>query len=320
MFQRTIKQKISTTGIGLHTGEKSTLTLRPASENIGIIYRRIDLNPPIDILLEEASVQNSTLCTCIKNQNNIHILTIEHLNAALSGLGIDNIIIEVDSQEIPILDGSAAPFLFLLLKSGVKKLKSKKVFLQIKKKIRVTQQDKWAELSPYDGFKLNFTIDFNHPIISNKTKKFKINVSSKSFSKYISRARTFGFIQDIKYLKLNKLCLGGGLESAIIIGDTKIINKDGLRFKNELVRHKTLDAIGDLFMCGKNLIGSFVAYKSGHKLNNKLLKTVLKKTSSWKLITFNDKSKVPIKFSLNFFKKIQKSLTYKNYLLYNKNS
>lgn len=294
--QRTLKRIVQATGIGLHTGKKVTLSLRPAPANTGVIYRRTDLNPPVDFPAEAKSVRDTMLCTCLVNEDDVRISTVEHLNAALAGLGIDNIIIEVDAPEIPIMDGSAAPFVFLLLDAGIEELNSAKKFLRIKENVRVTDGDKWAELAPYNGFSLDFTIDFNHPAINSSTQRYKLDFSAKSFVRDISRARTFGFMRDIEYLQSKGLCLGGSFDCAIVVDDYRVLNEDGLRFEDEFVRHKTLDAIGDLFMCGHNIVGAFTAYKSGHALNNKLLQAVLAVESAWDMVTFEDESEMPVAF------------------------
>ena len=294
--QRTLKRIIQATGVGLHTGKKVTLSLRPAPANTGVIYRRTDLNPPVDFPAEAKSVRDTMLCTCLVNEDDVRISTVEHLNAALAGLGIDNIIIEVDAPEIPIMDGSAAPFVFLLLDAGIEELNSAKKFLRIKENVRVTDGDKWAELAPYNGFSLDFTIDFNHPAINSSTQRYKLDFSAKSFVRDISRARTFGFMRDIEYLQSKGLCLGGSFDCAIVVDDYRVLNEDGLRFEDEFVRHKTLDAIGDLFMCGHNIVGAFTAYKSGHALNNKLLQAVLAAESAWDMVTFEDESEMPVAF------------------------
>ncbi|HGJ5856864.1 UDP-3-O-acyl-N-acetylglucosamine deacetylase [Arsenophonus nasoniae] len=294
--QRTLKRIVQATGVGLHTGKKVTLSLRPAPANTGVIYRRTDLNPPVDFPAEAKSVRDTMLCTCLVNEDDVRISTVEHLNAALAGLGIDNIIIEVDAPEIPIMDGSAAPFVFLLLDAGIEELNSAKKFLRIKENVRVTDGDKWAELAPYNGFSLDFTIDFNHPAINSSTQRYKLDFSAKSFVRDISRARTFGFMRDIEYLQSKGLCLGGSFDCAIVVDDYRVLNEDGLRFEDEFVRHKTLDAIGDLFMCGHNIVGAFTAYKSGHALNNKLLQAVLAAESAWDMVTFEDESEMPVAF------------------------
>lgn len=294
--QRTLKRIVQATGVGLHTGKKVTLTMRPAAANTGVIYRRTDLNPPVDFPADAKSVRDTMLCTCLVNEDNVRISTVEHLNAALAGLGIDNIIIEVDAAEIPIMDGSASPFVFLLLDAGIEELNSAKKFLRLKETVRIEDGDKWAELSPFNGFSLDFTIDFNHPAIDASTQRYAMNFSAENFVKDISRARTFGFMRDIEYLQSKGLCLGGSFDCAIVVDDYRVLNEDGLRFEDEFVRHKMLDAIGDLFMCGHNIIGAFTAFKSGHALNNKLLQAVLAKESAWELVTFEDEAQMPVAF------------------------
>ncbi|OAT45644.1 UDP-3-O-[3-hydroxymyristoyl] N-acetylglucosamine deacetylase [Proteus hauseri ATCC 700826] len=230
------------------------------------------------------------------NEDDVRISTVEHLNAALAGLGIDNIVIEVNAPEIPIMDGSAAPFVFLLLDAGIEELRTAKKFIRIKDTVRVEDGDKWAEMRPYNGFKLDFTIDFNHPAIDASTQRYKLDFSAESFMSQISRARTFGFMRDIEYLQSKGLCLGGSFDCAIVVDDYRVLNDDGLRFEDEFVRHKMLDAIGDLFMCGYNIIGEFTAFKSGHALNNKLLQAVLAKESAWEFVTFEDEAEMPVAF------------------------
>ncbi|VDY33340.1 UDP-3-O-[3-hydroxymyristoyl] N-acetylglucosamine deacetylase [Morganella morganii] len=270
--------------------------MRPAPANTGIIYRRTDLNPPVDFPADAKSVRDTMLCTCLVNEDNVRISTVEHLNAALAGLGIDNLVIEVDAAEIPIMDGSASPFVFLLLDAGIEELSSAKKFLRLKETVRVEDGDKWAELSPFNGFSLDFTIDFNHPAIDSSTQRYAMNFSAENFVRDISRARTFGFMRDIEYLQSKGLCLGGSFDCAIVVDDYRVLNEDGLRFEDEFVRHKMLDAIGDLFMCGHNIIGAFTAFKSGHALNNKLLQAVLAKESAWELVTFENEAQMPVAF------------------------
>ena len=288
--QRTLKRIVQATGVGLHTGKKVTLTIRPAPANTGIIYRRTDLNPPVDFPADAKSVRDTMLCTCLVNEDNVRISTVEHLNAALAGLGIDNLVIEVDAAEIPIMDGSASPFVFLLLDAGIEELSSAKKFVRIKETVRVEDGDKWAEFKPYNG------IDFNHPAIDSSTQRYAMNFSAENFVRDISRARTFGFMRDIEYLQSKGLCLGGSFDCAIVVDDYRVLNEDGLRFEDEFVRHKMLDAIGDLFMCGHNIIGAFTAFKSGHALNNKLLQAVLAKESAWELVTFENEAQMPVAF------------------------
>ncbi|GFN46591.1 UDP-3-O-acyl-N-acetylglucosamine deacetylase [Candidatus Regiella insecticola] len=296
--QRTLKRIVQTTGVGLHTGKKVTLTMRPAAANTGIIYRRTDLTPAVDFQADARSVRDTLLCTCLVNEHNVRISTVEHLNAALAGLGIDNIIIEVDAPEVPIMDGSASPFVFLLLDSGIKELNTAKKFLRLKETVRVEEGDKWAELSPFNGFHLDFTIDFNHPAIDASTQRYTLDFSANSFVQQISRARTFGFMRNIEHLQSRGLCLGGSFDCAIVVDDYRVLNEDGLRFGDEFVRHKMLDAIGDLFMCGHNIIGAFTAFKSGHALNNKLLQAVLAKQQAYEYVTFQDKAELPLAFEM----------------------
>ncbi|MDA3978148.1 UDP-3-O-acyl-N-acetylglucosamine deacetylase [Gallibacterium sp. AGMB14963] len=287
--QRTLKQSVKVTGIGLHSGKKVTLTLRPAPVNTGVIYCRTDLPEVVSFAADPHLIRDTTLCTCMINDDGVRISTVEHLNSALAGLGIDNIIIEVDAPEIPIMDGSASPFVYLLLDAGIEEQEAAKKFIRIRKAIRVEDGDKWAEFKPYNGFKLDFTINFKHPAISNDVAYYQLDFSTKAFIQQISRARTFGFMRDIEYLQSHGLALGGSLDNAIVLDDYRILNEEGLRFKDELVRHKLLDAIGDLYMAGHNIIGEFTAYKSGHDLNNKLIRAVLADQEAWELVSFDEK-------------------------------
>ena len=282
--QRTVGKVVKATGVGLHTGKKVTLTFRPAEANTGVVYKRTDLNPVVTFVADAKSVRDTMLCTCLVNEDNVRLSTVEHLNSALSGLGIGNIIIEVDAPEIPIMDGSASPFVYLLLEAGIKELDKPKKFIRIKQVVRVEDGDKWAEFRPYDGFKLDFTIDFNHPAINNGNMRYVLDFTTEKFISEISRARTFGFLKDIEYLQSQGLCLGGSLNCAIVLDEYNVVNPDGLRYEDEFVRHKTLDAIGDIFMCGHNIIGEMVAYKSGHGLNNKLLQMMLARTDAWEYV------------------------------------
>lgn len=294
--QRTLKRIVKATGVGLHTGKKVTLTLRPASANTGIIYRRTDLHPPVDFAADVKNVRDTTLSTCLINSEGVRISTVEHLNAALAGLGIDNVVVEVNAPEVPIMDGSAAPFIWLISEAGIHSLNCAKKFLRIKKAVRVEEGDKWAEIRPYNGYSLNFTIDFNHPAFAANTNTFQLDFSAESFVNEVSRARTFGFLREIEYLQSRGLCLGGSLDCAIVVDDFRVLNEEGLRFADEFVRHKMLDAIGDLFVCGHNIIGAFSAYKSGHGLNNKLIRAVLEQQEAWEWATFNDEAELPSAF------------------------
>lgn len=294
--QRTLKSIVQMTGVGLHSGRKVTLTLRPTAANTGVIYRRTDLNPPVDFPADPESVRDTMLCTALVNDEGVRISTVEHLNAALAGMGIDNVIIEVDAPEIPIMDGSASPFVYLLQSAGIEELNTAKKFIRIKKPVRIEDGDKWAEIRPYNGFRLDFTIDFNHPAIDSDDQKLVFDFSSQSFIKDISRARTFGFMRDIEYLQSQNLCLGGSFDCAIVLDDYRILNEDGLRFDNEFVTHKVLDAVGDLYMCGHSILGQISAYKSGHALNNQLLRAVLADQEAWEWTTIEDEQESPVAF------------------------
>ncbi|AFA41398.1 UDP-3-O-acyl N-acetylglucosamine deacetylase [Wigglesworthia glossinidia endosymbiont of Glossina morsitans morsitans (Yale colony)] len=281
--QNTLKKSIQCTGIGLHSGKMITLTLLPAPENTGIIYRRIDLVPPVELVSHIDMIKNTKFCTSLEDKNGIKISTIEHLSAALSGLWIDNIVIELTGSEIPIMDGSAWPFVNLILRAGVKKLAYEKKFIYIKKLVRVEKEDKWIEVVPHNQFTLDVTIDFNHPVISATLQNYFFTFSIKSFIEKISRARTFGFLKDIDILRSQKLALGCSYNCAIVIGEKNILNHHGLRFDNEFVRHKILDIIGDFFIPGYNILGAFRAFKPGHTMNYLLLKKILKNKNTWGL-------------------------------------
>ncbi|RRN00484.1 UDP-3-O-acyl-N-acetylglucosamine deacetylase [Bibersteinia trehalosi] len=292
--QRTLKQAAKVTGIGLHSGKKVTLTLRPAPANTGIIYARTDLDPVVYFPASADAIRDTTLCTCMINDEGVRISTVEHLNAAMSALGLDNVIVEVDAPEIPIMDGSASPFIYLLLDAGIEEQNAPKKFIRIKENVRVEEGDKWAEFKPYSkGLKLDFTIDFTHPMITSEVRNYKMEFSTQNFIQNLSRARTFTFMRDVEYLQSIGLALGGSLDNAIVLDEYRILNEEGLRFKDELVKHKMLDAIGDLYMCGYNILGDFKAYKSGHGLNNKLLRAVLANENAWEFVTFEDKEQVP---------------------------
>ena len=294
--QRTLKQSVSAMGVGLHKGEKVQVTLRPAPANTGIVFRRVDLSPVVDIKATPEAVGETTLCTCLVNEQNVKISTVEHLLAAIAALGIDNLIIDVNSFEIPIMDGSALPFVYLIQSVGIETLNVAKRFLRIKKPIRVEDGDKWAELLPYEGFRVNFAIEFDHPVITNTCQSMQMDFSTCSFIKEISRARTFGFMKDIEYLRSHDLALGGSLENAIVLDEYRMLNKNELRYDDEFVKHKILDAIGDLYMGGVSILGEFNAFKSGHALNNLLLREVFKQKESWEYITFEDEGKSPIEY------------------------
>ncbi len=296
--QRTLKNTIRATGVGLHSGDKVYLTLHPAEPNSGIQFRRVDLDEPVIIDAIPKNVGETMLSTTLV-KDGIKVATIEHLLSALAGLGIDNAIIDVSAAEVPIMDGSAGPFVFLLQSAGVAEQDSPKQYIRIKKPIRVEDGDKWAAFEPFDGFKVTFTIDFDHPAFPDHLKTSVMDFSSTTFVKEVSRARTFGFMKDIEFLRENNLALGGSLDNAIVVDDDKVINEDGLRYADEFVKHKILDAIGDLYLLGHSLIGEFKGFKSGHALNNKLLLALLENEDAWEKVSFENDNDAPIAFMLS---------------------
>jgi UDP-3-O-[3-hydroxymyristoyl] N-acetylglucosamine deacetylase len=293
--QRTLKNVIRATGVGLHTGQKVYLTLRPAVADTGIVFRRVDLDEPVEIPATPENVGDTTLSTTLI-KDGVRISTVEHLLSALAGLGIDNAYIDLNAPEVPIMDGSAGPFVFLIQSAGIQEQNAPKRFIRIKKPITVEEGDKWVRFEPFDGFKVAFTIDFDHPVFSNHQQTAEVDFSTTSFVKEISRARTFGFMSQIETLRANNLALGGSLDNAVVLDDYRILNEDGLRYMDEFVKHKILDSIGDLYLLGRSLIGEFSGYKSGHALNNRLLRTLLANEESWELVTFEDEEKAPISF------------------------
>lgn len=298
MKQRTIKQPIATTGVGLHKGNKVQLTLRPASVNTGLVFRRVDLKPAVDIRADAELVRDTRMCTCLINDDNVRVSTVEHLLAAVAAMGIDNLIIEVNSHEIPIMDGSSHPFIYLLQNAGIEEQGAAKKFIRIKEAVRVEEGDKWAELLPHDGFRIDFAIDFDHPAIADTNQVVSMDFSTQSFLKDISRARTFGFMKDIEMLRANNLALGGSFDNAVVLDEFRILNSDGLRYDDEFVKHKILDAVGDLYMGGHAILGHLRAFKSGHALNNQLLRAVLQNQEAWEFVTFEDEAaESPIAFA-----------------------
>ena len=294
--QRTLKTTIRATGVGLHTGEKVYMTLRPAAENSGITFRRIDLDEPVDIPADPMLVGETMLGTTLI-KDGVKVATVEHLLAAMAGLGIDNVNVDLSAPEVPIMDGSAGPFIFLLQSAGIEEQNAAKRFIRIKKTIRVEEGDKWAELRPFNGFKVDFEVYFNHPVFNKINQRATIDFSSSSFLKEVSRARTFCFLRDVEALRERNLTLGGSMDNAIVLDDYRILNEDGLRYSNEFVIHKILDAIGDVYLLGHSLIGEFRAYKSGHDLNNKLLRALLANEAAWEEVTFADSRKSPISYA-----------------------
>jgi len=293
--QRTLKNSIRASGIGLHTGKKILMTLRPAPPDTGIVFRRTDLDDPVDIPAHAENVGDTMLGTTL-HKGETKISTVEHLLSALAGLGIDNALVEVSAAEVPIMDGSAGPFVFLLQSAGVEEQKAPKRFIRILEPLQVADGDKWARFDPYDGFKVNFEIEFNHPTFKTHTQVATMDFSTTSFLREVSRARTFGFMRDIESLRSRNLALGGNMDNAIVLDDTRILNEDGLRYEDEFVKHKILDAIGDLYLLGASLIGEFSGFKSGHALNNKLLRTLMATPSAWSAVTFESLKDAPISY------------------------
>jgi UDP-3-O-[3-hydroxymyristoyl] N-acetylglucosamine deacetylase len=285
--QRTLKNVIRATGVGLHSGEKVYMTLRPAAPDTGIVFRRTDFARPVEIRADAELVGDTSLCTALV-KGDVRVMTIEHLLSAMAGLGIDNAYVDLSTAEVPIMDGSAGPFVFLLQSAGIEEQNKAKKFVRIKSTIKVEDGDKWARFEPFEGFKVGFTIDFNHPVFEKSVSSAEIDFSSTSFVKEVSRARTFGFMKDIEYLRERNLALGGSMDNAIVLDDYRVLNEDGLRYEDEFVKHKILDAIGDLYLLGHSLIGAFYGYKSGHALNNKLLRALLAQPEAWEYATFED--------------------------------
>lgn len=294
--QRTLKNPIRATGVGLHTGHKVYMTLRPAPADHGIVFRRTDLSPEVELRGDAMKVGETTLATTLV-EGDVRVSTVEHLLSAMAGLGIDNAVVELSGDEVPIMDGSAGPFVFLIQSAGIQELNAAKRFIRIKRPIQVTEDDKWARFDPYDGFKVSFAIDFNHPAFDADTQTASIDFSTTSFVKEVSRARTFGFMRDIEFLRSCNLARGGSMDNAVVLDDYRVLNNDGLRYDNEFVRHKILDAIGDLYLLGHGLIGSFTGYKSGHALNNKLLRALMAEADAWEEVTFDDVEAAPIAYA-----------------------
>ncbi|MDD3609544.1 MAG: UDP-3-O-acyl-N-acetylglucosamine deacetylase [Halothiobacillaceae bacterium] len=293
--QRTLKNSIRATGIGLHTGEKVRLTLRPAAPNTGILFHRIDLPEPVTIPGHALNVGETQLSTTLV-RDGVKISTVEHLMSALAGLGIDNVHVDIDGPEMPIMDGSASPFVFLIQSAGIEEQNVPKRFIRILRTVLVRDEDRWVRFEPHEGFRVAMSIDFNHPVLNRTAQRAEVDFSSTSFVKEVSRARTFGFIRDLEAMRKRNLALGGSVENAIVVGDYHILNEDGLRYGDEFVKHKILDAIGDLYLLGHSLIGAFHGHKSGHALNNALLRELLADRTAWEEVTFEDTADVPVSY------------------------
>ncbi|MDX1811461.1 MAG: UDP-3-O-acyl-N-acetylglucosamine deacetylase [Gammaproteobacteria bacterium] len=293
--QRTLKNTIRATGVGLHTGEKVYVTMRPAAVDTGIVFRRVDLDEPMLIEAKPENVGDTRLSTTLI-KNGVRVSTVEHLLSAFAGLGIDNAYVDLSAPEVPIMDGSAGPFVFLIQSAGIAEQEAPKRYIRITKPIKVEDGDKWARFDPFNGFKVTFSIDFDHPVFNTTSQTTEVDFSTTSFVREVSRARTFGFTRDMEMLRKNNLALGGSMENAIVVDDYRVLNTDGLRYEDEFVKHKVLDAIGDLYLLGHSLIGAFSGHKSGHALNNKLLCALLENESCWELVTFEDDEAVPISY------------------------
>src|SRR5690554_6629527 len=293
--QRTLKNIIRATGIGLHSGEKVYLTLRPAAVNTGIVFRRMDLDPVVEIPALAKNVGETTMSTTLV-KGDVKVDTVEHLLSAMAGLGIDNAYVELSASEVPIMDGSAGPFVFLIQSAGLEEQDAPKEFIRILREVTVEDGEKRATFVPFEGFKVGFEIDFDHPVFEGRTQTACVDFSSTSFVKEVSRARTFGFMRDIEFLRTHNLALGGSVDNAIVVDEDSVLNEDGLRYEDEFVKHKILDAIGDLYLLGKSLIGEFRGYKSGHALNNLLLRTLLEQPDAGEVDTFADSSLAPISY------------------------
>jgi len=294
--QRTLKNVIRATGVGVHTGQKVFLTLRPAPANSGIVFVRTDCVPPVEIPARPEYVGDTSFCTTLV-KDGVRVGTVEHLLSAMAGLGIDNAIIELSAPEVPIMDGSSGPFVFLIQSAGIKEQSAPKRFIKIKKAVEVRDGDKIARIEPFEGFKVSFTIDFDHPVFRNGGQKSTLDFTSMAYIKQVSRARTFGFLSDFEWLRAKNLASGASLDNAIVLDEYKVLNEDGLRYEDEFVRHKVLDAIGDLYLLGHGLIGAFHGIKSGHTLNNKLIRALLAEENAYEIVSFEDNKTAPITYA-----------------------
>ncbi len=293
--QRTLKNTIRATGVGLHSGEKVYLTLKPAPADTGIVFCRTDLDPVVQIPALAGNVGKTTMSTTLV-KGDVKVDTVEHLLSAMAGLGIDNAYVELSAPEVPIMDGSAGPFVFLIQSAGLQEQDVPKKFIRVLREVTVVDGDKSATFVPFDGFKVSFTIDFDHPAFAGRTQTASVDFSSTSFVKEVSRARTFGFMRDIQYLRSQNMALGGSMENAIVVDEFNVLNEDGLRYEDEFVKHKILDAIGDLYLLGNSLIGEFRGVKSGHELNNRLLRLLIEQKDAWEVVTFDDSGDAPISY------------------------
>ena len=283
--QRTLKNVVRATGVGLHTGEKVYMTLRPAAPDTGIVFRRVDLQQPVDIRATALSVGDTRLSSCI-GRDSAKVATVEHLMSAFAGLGVDNAFVDLTAGEVPIMDGSAGPFIFLVQSAGIAEQSAPKKFIRVLRAVEAREGDKWAKFEPYNGFRIDFSIAFNHPVFQQSRQRIQVDFATTSYVKEIARARTFGFMQDVETMRAQGLGLGGSLDNAVVMDEYRVLNADGLRYEDEFVKHKVLDAIGDLYLLGHPLIGAFSAHKSGHALTNKLARALLEDESAWEFASF----------------------------------
>ncbi|MDR2786841.1 MAG: UDP-3-O-acyl-N-acetylglucosamine deacetylase [Candidatus Accumulibacter sp.] len=294
--QRTLKSLVRASGVGLHSGLKVNMGLRPAAPDTGIVFRRVDLDPAVDLKASALAVGDTRMCSCLE-RDGVRVGTIEHLMSALAGLGIDNAYVDIDAPEVPILDGSASPFVFLIQSAGIEEQQAAKKFIRVKRRVEVRESDRsgerWARFDPCDGYRLTFFIAFNHPAIDRTGQEVTIDFAEHSYAREVSRARTFGFMQEVEWLHENGLAQGGGLDNAVVLDEFRVLNADGLRYDNEFAKHKVLDAIGDLYLLGHPLLAAFTAYKSGHFLNNLLVRELLDHPDAWEFVTFEDASRAP---------------------------
>ena len=293
--QRTLQNMIRATGVGLHSGEKVYMTLRPAPVDTGIVFRRIDLDPVVEIPARADLVTETMLCTGLTRDGG-KAMTVEHLMSALAGLGVDNLYVELSAPEVPIMDGSSGPFVFLLQSAGIVEQNARKRFIRILKPVEVRDGDKIARFEPHDGFRLGFTVEFNHPAIPASQSRAVVEFSTENYIREVSRARTFGFMRDLEFMRERNLGLGGSMDNAIVLDEFRVVNDDGLRYADEFVRHKILDAVGDLYLAGHPILGAYEGYKSGHALNNTLVRALLAEASAWDIVTFDDRTSAPVTY------------------------
>ena len=295
-MQRTLRNTIRATGVGLHSGQKVFMTLRPANADTGIVFRRTDLDPVVEIPARADLVTETMLCTGLSAGAG-KVMTVEHLLSALAGLGIDNAYVDLSAPEVPIMDGSAGPFVFLLQSAGIQEQAAPKRFIRIRRTVEVREGDKTARFEPYEGFKLGFTVEFDHPAIPAAQSRAEVDFSSTTYVREVSRARTFGFMRDLEFMRERNLGLGGSMDNAIVLDEFRVLNEDGLRYADEFVRHKILDAVGDLYLAGHPIIGAFEGFKSGHALNNKLVRALLADAAAWEAVTFPEGTQVPVTYN-----------------------